>query len=199
FCTYTEAIYVEHFFGYDTAMIYVNALKRSVSNISPIIGTYGINREGHGDMYVKGMLFLNTLRHVVNDDERWWQTVKYVSDTLFRMRVTDYQEVVAAFDRFEGVDVPTIFEQYVKRTSIPVLEYDIVHRKKHRVLRYRWTAVHDGFSMPLDVQVGEKVVRIFPQTEWQEMPLSGNLKWNENTFYVRYKKSAGATQSVHRK
>jgi aminopeptidase N len=199
FCTYTEAIYVEHFFGYDTAMIYVNSLKRSVANISPIIGTYGINREGHGDMYVKGMLFLNTLRHVVNDDERWWQTVKYVSDTLFRMRVTNYQEVVDAFNRFEGVDVPAIFEQYVKRTAIPVLEYDILTKRKDRILRYRWSAVHDGFSMPLDIQVGEKVVRIFPQTEWQEMPLSGNLKWNENTFYVRYKKSAGATQSVHRK
>lgn len=188
FCTYTEAIYVEHFFGYDTAMIYVNALKQTVANVSPIVGTYGINREGHGDMYVKGMLFLNTLRHVVNDDERWWQTVKYVSDTLFRIKVTDYREVVAAFDRFEGVDVPQIFEQYVKRPNIPVLEYELVKGRKDGLLRYRWSGVQEGFRMPLDIEMGESSVRIHPNTEWQELPLKGHLKWKDLNFYVKYRK-----------
>jgi len=187
FCTYTEAIYVEHFFGYDTAMIYVNALKRTVANTSPIMGTYGLNVEGHGDMYVKGMLFLNTLRHVVNDDKRWWQTVKYVSDTLFKMRITDYREVVAAFDRFEGIDVKAIFEQYVKRPSIPVLEYEIVQREKDFLLRYHWTGVDEDFVMPLDIQLGERRLRIFPQTRWQEMPFEDTLQWEENKFYVKYK------------
>lgn len=195
FCTYTEAIYVEHFYGYDTAMIYVNALKKSVANTSPIMGTYGINREGHSDMYVKGMLFLNTLRHVVNDDERWWQTVKYVSDTLFRIRVTSYQEVVSAFNRFAGIDVMPIFEQYVKRPSIPVLEYEIVKRKRNVFLRYRYTAVCDGFNMPLDIQVGKGSVRIFPQTHWQEMLLNGDLHWNEKKFYVKYKEVKFSTNS----
>ncbi|MFM7731521.1 MAG: M1 family metallopeptidase, partial [Flavobacteriales bacterium] len=61
FCTYTEAIYVECMHGEKAAQGYVNALKQDVANRQPIIGTYGINREGHGDMYVKGMLFLNSL------------------------------------------------------------------------------------------------------------------------------------------
>jgi aminopeptidase N len=190
FCTYTEAIYVEHFYGYDTAMRYVNALKRSVMNTSPIIGTYGFNREGHSDMYVKGMLFLNTLRHVVNDDERWWKTIKYVSDTLFRLHITDYRQVVEAFDRFPGIDVAEIFEQYVKLPSIPVLEFDVVGRKSDRILRYRWTATQDGFSMPLDLQIGSRPVRIYPENDWKEMPIGGEVHWWDDQFYVRYKEKS---------
>lgn len=57
-------------------MKYINAKKPSVSNDIPIIGHYGVNREGSGDMYNKGMLILNTMRSIVNNDELWFATIK---------------------------------------------------------------------------------------------------------------------------
>ena len=68
FTQYTEIVFIECQFGYEQAMKYAYGLQRNVGNRSPIIGFYGVNKEGSGDMYPKGALLLNTLRHIVN---RW--------------------------------------------------------------------------------------------------------------------------------
>ena len=58
--------------GHEEALNYINGKRRSVRNDRPIIGEYGLNREGSGDMYDKGQLVLNTLRTVINDDDKWF-------------------------------------------------------------------------------------------------------------------------------
>ena len=63
--TYLECVYVEHMFGYDDALKYINGYKSKVRNREPIITPRGINRTPPQDMYFKGALFLHTLRSVV--------------------------------------------------------------------------------------------------------------------------------------
>ncbi len=75
FAAYAEAVYVEHLYGYDEAQRYINGKKSNVSNTRPIIGVYGVNNEGSSDMYDKGQLVLNTLRHVIEDDSLWWRII----------------------------------------------------------------------------------------------------------------------------
>ena len=72
FCTYSESVYVEGMYGKSKAQEYINAKKSTVSNKSPIRGVVGVNNEGDGDMYNKGMLILNTLRHIVKNDSLWF-------------------------------------------------------------------------------------------------------------------------------
>ena len=36
-----------------------------------IVGTYGVNARGSGDMYPKGGNMLHTIRHIIGDDARW--------------------------------------------------------------------------------------------------------------------------------
>ncbi|MFM7311527.1 MAG: M1 family aminopeptidase, partial [Flavobacteriales bacterium] len=141
FCTYTEAIYVECMHGEKAAQGYVNALKQDVANRQPIIGTYGINREGHGDMYVKGMLFLNSLRHTIDDDALWWSTIKYVSDTAFKITSVDYEQLVQVFEKKSGQTLRPIFEQFVKYAALPVLEYELCGRKKDKI-KYQGAEIH---------------------------------------------------------
>ncbi len=188
FCTYSEAIYVECMHGYDTAMTYVNALKNTVVNSKPMIGTYGLNREGHYDMYVKGMLFLNTLRHVVNNDELWWPMIKNMSDTTFKYRITNYDEVVSFFNEKTGQNLSPIFDQYVRNAGLPVLEYSIKKSKKKMCLKYRWNTNVAQFNMPVEISSDKKRTRLFPTSEWQNIQLTGQPEFDDQHFYYSRKK-----------
>ncbi len=112
FATYTESIYVECLYGTDTALKYINAKKNEISNKAPIQGIYGVNQDGSGDMYSKGSLFLNTLRHIVNNDAKWWSIIKCMSDTTFKYKNIGYQDVVDYFNHKTGMDLSAIFDQY---------------------------------------------------------------------------------------
>ncbi len=149
FCTYTEAIYVECMFGKDTAIKYINAHKSHTGNKEPVVGIYGVNEEGNGDMYSKGSLFLNTMRTVVNNDKQWWALIKGMCDTTFKMKNTNYNEVLAYFNKKTGRDLTTVFEQYLKQAALPVFEYKLKKLKKGEFeLSYRWVTDVKEFKMP---------------------------------------------------
>ena len=192
FCTYSEAIYVECLYGKDAAEVYVNALRNTVSNEEPIAGTYGINRPGHGDMYVKGMLFLNTLRNVVNNDDLWWSMIKNMSDTTFKYTTTDYKSVVAYFNEASGMDLSGMFNQYVKKPGIPCFEYMKKEKRNGFVeIKYRWTTPdnNEKFQMPIEVLFEGKRIRLNASKKWQKIKLKkekdGDFLIDKKKFYVR--------------
>lgn len=194
FCTYTEAIYVECMYGYETAMRYVNAKKITVGNKNPIVGIYGVNEEGDGDMYNKGMLFLNTLRHVINDDRLWWSTIKCMSDTVFKMKNIGYDDVVNFFNTKTKRNWNAVFEQYLKHASVPVFEYSLKKVKaKTFELKYRWNADVKGFALPVFISTGGNAFNQLATTdEWQTTTLQldkeSNFKVNDEWMYIGVKK-----------
>lgn len=189
FCTYSEAIYVECKWGYETALNYVNALKSSVSNSSPIIGVYGLNKEGNGDMYVKGMLFLNTLRHVVNNDTIWWETIYSMAADRFYHRTTNYDEVVAYFNEKTGTDLNALFHQYVKKKDIPVLKYGLKKCKREVELKLQWETQTQDFTMPVEFISDGKAYRIDVGSKEQIVKLkSEDITFNTSKFYFDLKK-----------
>ncbi|MBS1613677.1 MAG: M1 family metallopeptidase [Bacteroidetes bacterium] len=194
FCTYTEAIYVECMHGYETAMRYVNAKKSQVDNKVAIQGPYGVNEEGDGDMYNKGMLFLNTLRYVVNDDTKWWSIIKNMSDTTFKMKNVDYNDVVMFFNQQTGKNLSPIFEQYVQHADLPTLEYSLKKTKgKEYELKYRWVTDAKNFMMPVYISTGGTQYNpIGVSNDWQSQKLTlekeSNFSINENWSYINIKK-----------
>lgn len=191
FCTYTEAIYVECMYGYKTALDYINAKKPSVNNEKPVVGVYGVNEEGDGDMYNKGMLFLNTVRHIINDDNLWWSLIKNMSDTTFKMRNVGYNEVVGFFNSKTQRNLSQIFEQYLKHPQIPVLEYELKKIKRNEYeFRFRWSDVITNFQMPVFVSVakgGSSQIEV--SDKWQTMKLNmkkpTELKIDDRLGYFR--------------
>ena len=161
FTQYTEVVYVECTLGYEKAMQYANGLKNNVQNDKPIIGKYGVNNEGSGDMYPKGALLLNTLRHVINDDTKWWKLLLDYSNT-FRHQIIDTETVIAFFNKESGMNLTPIFNQYLRYDTIPKLEY----RLKNNYLEYKWAAKVENFSMPIDIKVEGKKTRIEPTNIW---------------------------------
>lgn len=161
FTTYSEAVYVECQLGYEKGQHYINGLKRNVDNDAPIIGPYGVNKEGSGDMYDKGALFLNTLRHVVNDDTKWWKLFLKYSET-FHNKIIDTETVVHFFNTETGMNLTSIFDQYLRHANIPNLDLRITKGK----LEYRWKADEIKFNMPVDIKIKGKKERILPTVNW---------------------------------
>jgi aminopeptidase N len=188
FCTYSEAIYVECMYGYDTAMTYVNALKNTVQNKASIMGIYGVNHEGHYDMYVKGMLFLNTLRHVVNNDDLWWETILTLSDSAFKYSTTDYDHIVAYVEEKTHLTLAPLFEQYVKHPELPVLEYSSQKSRHGITLRMRWVSKVNHFNMPVTILFQGTKARIQVDAKWTKVTLPSDYSFDQQTAYYTLKK-----------
>lgn len=190
FCTYSEAIYVECRWGYDVALKYVNALKSTVSNTSPMIGIYGVNQEGNGDMYVKGMLFLNTLRHLLNDDDKWWSLIYQMSNEKFYHSTTNYDEVLQFFNEKMGKDITPVFEQYIKKKDIPELHYSVKKCKKGGVsLQLHWEVQTPYFVLPVEFEVAGKKYREDIGTKKVSFQLpNDDIKIDQEKYYFQLKK-----------
>jgi aminopeptidase N len=164
--TYLENLYVEHMFGYDDALKYVNGYKSKVRNQQPIITERGIHRSPPQDMYFKGALFLNTLRNVVNDDPRWFRLLRDLFQE-FRYRNIMTEDLVRFVNGRLGQDLTPIFDQYLRRTALPTLELDF--GRAAGTVAYRWKADVPGFAMPIRVGTKEKWQIIKPTAEWQTL------------------------------
>jgi aminopeptidase N len=169
--TYLEGVYVEALFGYEDALKYVNGYKSKVGNREPIVTQRGIHRPPNQDMYFKGALFLHTLRSIVDDDERWWALLRAVY-AEFRYRNILTEDLVAFINARLGQDLTPIFDQYLRRAALPVLE--LTFDEVAGTVAYRWRADERRFAMPVRVGTpgGWQVIR--PTTEWQVMPHAGS-------------------------
>ncbi|MCX6199002.1 MAG: M1 family metallopeptidase [Bacteroidetes bacterium] len=194
FATYTESIYVECMLGHDTAIQYINKKKKHMGNEKPVAGVYGVNEEGDGDMYSKGALFINTLRSIVNDDEKWWSIIKGMCDTSFKMKNVSYENVAMYFCRKTGKDLLPVFEQYLKFPKIPVFEYKLKKLKKGEFeLSYRWAVNAKDFRMPAFVFTIENSKQMLKgtnefQTTTVKLKKETDFKVNEDLMYIEVKK-----------
>ena len=184
FTTYTETVFVECTQGYDAAMKYINGQSKNVRNDKPIIGQFGVNREGSGDMYYKGSLLLNTLRHIVNNDTKWWAILLKYSET-YKKQIIDTPTVIAFFNAETGRNLTPIFNQYLNYKSIPQLE---IKGYKNR-FQYRWKTEEPNFEMPVDIMIGDKKVRLNATKEWKKagevIASFEDLKVLTDQFYIK--------------
>lgn len=174
FTMYSEAVFVECLYGYDMAMTYINGMRGNIDNDKPIIGHYGVNHEGSGDMYYKGALLVNTLRHIVGDDNKWWPMLLKFSET-YRHKIIDNATVVKFFNTESGQDLTPVFDQYLKTTKIPALKLQLKKGK----LTYQWENTRDNFNMPVDVLIEGKSVRFYPTATPQSMDVGKKLELSE--------------------
>ena len=176
FATYTESIYADCMYGPDTALLYINAKKSSVGNKAPIVGQYGVNEEGDGDMYNKGMLFLHTLRHVVNNDPKWWSIIKGMCDTTFKYKTIGYEDVVTYFNQKTGMNLTAVFDQYLKHAKIPTLQYNLKKEEDGTyTFNYKWKTDVKGFLMPFFVSTDNRT----------DMHLNATNEWNKVTVTLK--------------
>ncbi|MEK7258063.1 MAG: M1 family metallopeptidase [Bacteroidota bacterium] len=194
FTNYSETLYTGCEFGEEAATAYNVGCRRSISNDVPIIGTYNVNREGSGDMYYKGGSLLHTIRQVIGDDEKFRQILRGLNQN-FALQTVTTEQVERYVSEKAGRDFSKVFDQYLRTTQVPVLEYKLEPDKKKKgkaKLFYRWTNCVAGFDLPVKVNLPGKGWRnITPTETWQETEVfekKGDWKFEvEKAFYVEVK------------
>lgn len=185
FTSYSENLFVDYYYGKEASAAYVIGTRRKVMNDKPLIGKYDVNNEGSGDMYYKGANFLHTLRQITNDDEKWRQILRGLNFEFYHKTVTTAQIENYISDQME-MDLKPVFNQYLRDTRIPKLEYSI----KKRNLHYRWVDVVDDFKMPIQVLIDGEKTWITPSSKIQKIKLPSKKSEFEvvEDYYVKYKK-----------
>src|SRR5690606_34115139 len=188
FANYAEGLHVECLKGKEAGAAYIVGVRRGIRNDRPIVpDAYGVNAQGSGDMYPKGGNMLHTIRQIIDDDEQWRGILRGLNETFGRQTVMGSQ-IEHYISEHAGIDLSRVFDQYLRTTQIPVLEYRIAGGTLH----YRWTHVVPGFGMPVRVPLAPGELSVIRPTEtWQSMPVRltspEEFEVDEN-FYVTTRK-----------
>lgn len=189
FTAYAEAVFVECEYGKKDAITYLHGLRKIIANDRPIIGKYGVNHEGSGDMYYKGANMLHTLRSVINNDSKWWHLLKEFH-TKFKYKTIHTDDVIAFYDSQTDMALQPIFDQYLNYTSIPTLQLKL---NDDQQLLMKWKTDVDNFKMPVEFQDTSEgsILREMISNEWQFVGINlktiKDLAINEFGFYINIK------------
>lgn len=167
FANYAEGLYTECLFGKDEGARYIIGTRRGIQNDRPIIPAYGVGAHGSGDMYPKGGNLLHTIRQLVGNDQRWRAMLRGLNET-FRAQTVMGSQIEHYLSRESGMELGRVFDQYLRTTMVPVLEYRI----REDSLSFRWANVVPGFDMPLEAWISpEGYSLIHPREDWQTVAL----------------------------
>jgi len=183
FTTYAENLYLDYHFGKKAAAEYIIGTRANIRNDRPIIGTYNVNRSGSGDMYYKGANMLHTLRQLVEDDELWRQALRGLNSEFYHQTVTT-EQVENYLSKKLGKDLSAFFNQYLRTTMIPKLEYS----RNGKTLKYRYVNIVEDFDMPIRVFIDGTQHRLYPNAEWKTEKFNGTHLVFDQNFYVETKK-----------
>ena len=183
FATYAEGLFTECQQGKQAGQEYTIGQRKIIRNDEPIIAAYGVNAEGSGDMYDKGANMLLTIRQLVDDDTRWRGILRGLNKTFWHQTVTT-KEIEDYISRESGINLSKVFDQYLRTTQIPTLEYKLQGNK----LSYRWANVVRGFAMPVKVTTSTgRYGWIRPTERWRSTAIKLDRPEDfhvDETFYV---------------
>lgn len=181
FTNYSENLYIEYLYGKEAGAAYVIGCRNLIRNDKPIVGVYNVNQSGSGDMYYKGGNMLHTIRQIVGNDEKWRQILRGMNKTFYHQTV-EGRQIEAYMSEQAGRDLCNVFDQYLRDTRLPTLEY----RRTKGGFEYRWANCVEGFNMPLEVCLGESGPQqsLNPTTRWQKLTTKATTLTADADYYV---------------
>jgi len=188
FTNYSEALFTECQQNKLAGTEYVIGIRKNIQNDKPIIGPYGVNKEGSGDMYYKGANMIHIIRQLIHNDEKFRKILRGLNAKFYHKTVTT-AEIENYIAQQSGLKLNKIFDQYLRHTQIPTFEYKI----KGAVLSYRWVTDVKNFNMPIKVTLKKgSFTFLSPSNNWKEIKIgrgihNGNFKLDPN-FYVNMSK-----------
>jgi aminopeptidase N len=188
FTDYSETLFTEYYYGKEAGNDYNYGQRSGIQNEHTIIGPYGVNKEGSGDMYPKGANLIHTIRHSINNDSLFRQILRGLNKDFYHKTVTTNQ-VENYISNKAGINFQKTFDQYLRDIKIPQLNY-VVDATKSTVTA-SWANCIDGFDMPITIIPTNKHLKI--TTKPQSFTLTNaELAWFtksniERQFYITTK------------
>jgi aminopeptidase N len=172
FTTYSETLFTDYFYGTEAANAYCRGLRRSIKNDKPIIGQYGVNKEGSGDMYYKGANLLHTIRTIVSNDTIFRSMLREMNAVFYHKTVTS-KEIETFMSEKLNMNLKPIFDQYLRVKHPPTLQ---IKQKKNET-KVRWIKCNKDFEMML---VTDHIPYLI-NTKWGTIP--PDLTFDKNQYY----------------
>lgn len=161
FACYAEALFLEYHLGKEAYTRYINGLKPRIRNSRPMIGPYDVNQPG-GDVYNKGAVLLHMVRQLIDDDQKWRKILRGLNQDL-ALKTVSTDDIEKYIDQGTDKDLKIVFDQYLRSTDIPSLEYGF----SEEGFVYRWNNCLPNFNMPVRVSINNGERWLTPATEWQ--------------------------------
>ncbi len=146
FTNYSETLFTEFYYGKEAGNEYSIGSRRTIKNDRPIIGHYGVNEEGSGDMYAKAGSMIHNIRHAINNDSLFRSILIGLNKDFYHQTVTT-QQVENYISIKSGINFSKVFDQYLRTIQIPTFAYS--YDAKEKILTYQWKTCVNGFNMPL--------------------------------------------------
>ena len=159
FTSYSEALYTEYYFGKQAADEYIYGTRKRILNDAPIIGTYGVNLEGSGDMYAKGAVILHTIRKAINNDVLFREILIGLNKTFYHQTVNS-ADIEKYISQNSGINFSKVFDQYLRTVQIPTLALN--YNKSEKILTYEWKNCIKGFNLPIHLNYQNKLESFLP-------------------------------------
>jgi aminopeptidase N len=179
FTNYSETLFTDFYFGKEAGNAYCQGLRKNIDNDIPVIGPYGVNKEGSGDMYYKAANMIHMIRQLVNDDEKFRGLLRSMNEVNYHRTVTT-QGVEEYISKYCGINFQKMFDQYLRTIQIPKLKYKI----SKGMLSYQWINCIKGFDMPVKINSKEKSLTLYPTEKVQKMKFSDKELNVDPDFYV---------------
>jgi aminopeptidase N len=184
FGSYAESLFIENLYSKKAGQEYLYANRAGIANDGLIVAPYHVNQMGSGDMYSKGAMLLNTVRTIINDDEKWRSILRGLNKEYYHQTVT-YDQIVNYISAQSGKNLEPVFDQYLRYKSLPVLELAV----KNGQLNCRWIAEAKDFNMPLRVKIsGGEYHFIYPSAKFAPIDLVGisaeNIEVDTSNYYI---------------
>lgn len=188
FTNYSETLFTECTDSKQSGSEYVIGIRKGIENDIPVIGPYGVNKEGSGDMYPKGANLIHTIRQLINNDEKFRQILRGLNKTFYHKTVTT-AEIENYIAKESGLKLDKVFDQYLRHANIPVLAYKI----NGTMLSYRWITDVQNFDMPIRVTLKANTFTLLkPTNNWKTIKIDPSVNaenfTNDPQFYIKLKK-----------
>ena len=92
--------------------------------------------------------------------------------------------ITPAFISLSCKDLSAFFNQYLRDTRIPTLEYKMDDGK----LQYRYTNIVDDFDMPIEATIDGTLQWLFPTNNWQTLTVNGTYFEVKRDYYINVTK-----------
>ncbi len=174
--TYCQALYLERKFGVAELNQKMELDRRQIANRGPVAPRgakdttwmyFGARGEASpaGDIYFKGSWICHSLRYLIGDEaffrvlRKWAYPQEELEQTTdgSACRITTTDELLRIAERVSEHELEWFFEVYLRQPKLP----ELVTERADGVLKLAWR-VPEGldFPMPVDVQVGDRTVRV---------------------------------------
>jgi aminopeptidase N len=178
--TYTETLFAECLLGKEKAFEYCRGEWKNIRNHAPVIGDYGVNSEGAGDMYDKGAAIMHMIRVMMDDDAAFKKMMRGMSKQFYHSMVSSI-DIENYIIKESKLKLKPFFQQYLYTADIPELEYYI----KDNWVHFHFTNVPEGFKLPIGVSDGHKTITIQMGADWVKHKWNGgyNLQFSKDFLY----------------